>query len=304
VTLPPDGTCRLAGVVLTYNEENNLPACLASLRGLVSPLLVVDSGSSDRTVEIARAYGAHILSHPFTSHARQWGWALRQLPADVDWVLALDADQYLTEPLRQEIARLFKAPERELRTYAGLYLNRRQIFRGHWIQHGGYYPKYLLKLFRLSAVQIDDRDLMDHHFYVHGRTRKLRSDLVEDNRNEADLGFWLRKHISYARRHAQEELARRIDPEPWVIRPALFGTPDQRVLWLKQRWYALPLYVRPFVYFFFRYVVRLGFLDGKPGFLFHFLQAFWYRLLVDVELEDLLARSAGAGARAGRPATE
>jgi hypothetical protein len=132
----------------------------------------------------------------------------------------------------------------------------------------------------------------------------LRTDLVEDNRNEADLGFWLRKHISYARLHAREELARRLDPEPWVIRPALFGSPDQRVLWLKQRWYTLALYVRPFLYFFVRYVVQLGFLDGRPGFLFHFLQAFWYRLLVDVELEDLLARSAGVVARAGRPATE
>lgn len=290
---PPVQGRSPAGVVLSYNEELNLPACLQSLRGLASPVVVVDSGSTDSTRQTAEAYGAIVLDHPFEGHAAQWKWALDQLPASVEWVLALDADQYLTPALHDEISLMFGDEFGVPEGLAGCYLNRRQIFRGHWIRHGGYYPKYLMKLFRRSAARIDDRDLMDHHFYVDGPTRKLNGDLVEDNRNEARLEFWLGKHIRYAKVHAREELARRADASPWLIKPSLFGSPDQRVIWLKQRWYRLPLYVRPFLYFGFRYLLQLGFLDGKTGFLFHFLQAFWYRLLVDVELDDLLnARNA------------
>lgn len=276
------------GVVLTYNEEENLAECLASMQGVVSGIYVVDSGSDDRTLAIARQYGAQVLMHPFSSHAEQWRWALSQLPSDKDWVLALDADQRLSYELRGDLARWFENGIGRAAAFSGFYLNRRQIFRGHWIRHGGYYPKYLLKLFRRSEVNIDERDLMDHHFYVRGRVAKLRGDLVEDNKKESDISFWIRKHVAYAELHAREELIRRNAALRWVIEPALFGTPDQRVLWFKERWYRLPLYVRPFLYFLFRYFVQLGFLDGKEGFVFHFLQAFWYRLLVDVQLETLI----------------
>lgn len=278
---------RLAGVVLTYNEQENLPACLASLRDLVAPLLVVDSGSDDRTVDIARAAGAAIFQHPFTSHAEQWQWALAQLPAEVEWVLAIDADQFLTAALRAEISVLFNGTTANLNDFSGFYVKRRQMFRGRWISHGGYYPKYLMKLFRVADVIFDERDLMDHHFYVRGRVGKLTADLVENNKKETDISFWIRKHVHYAELHAREELMRRSGTRRWVIQPDLFGTPDQRVLWFKERWYRMPLYVRPFLYFIFRYVVQMGFLDGKEGFLFHFLQAFWYRLLVDIQLESL-----------------
>src|SRR5206468_4406384 len=106
----------------------------------------------------------------------------------------------------------------------------------------------------------------------------------EDNENERDLTFWLEKHLRYAPVHAAEELARRRSIDAWAIRPAFFGTPDQRVVWLKQRWYRMPLYVRPFVYFAFRYFLQLGVLDGREGLVFHFLQALWYRLLIDIYL--------------------
>jgi glycosyltransferase involved in cell wall biosynthesis len=277
----------LTVVVLTLNEEPNLPACLESVRGVASTVLVVDSGSTDGTIAVANAFGARVLSHAFESHAEQWSWALDQLDPAAEWVLGLDADQRLSPELRLELSRLFSQPGR-LYDYDGFYLNRRQIFRGRWIRHGGYYPKYLLKLFRRTKVRLDARDLMDHHFYVAGPVGRLAGDLIEDNRKEADLTFWISKHIRYAELHAREEFARRQDPEPWLIRPTLFGTPDQRVVWLKQLWQRMPLFVRPLVYFVYRYIVRRGFLDGKQGFIFHFLQAFWYRLLVDIHLDDLL----------------
>lgn len=279
---------RLATVILTFNEEVNLPGCLVSLRGLPHKLFVVDSGSTDATRNIADTYGASVLSHPFQSHARQWAWALQQLESDADWILGLDADQRLSDELRMEITRLFvDGSDDTLSETDGFYVNRRQIFRGQWIRHGGYYPKSLLKLFKLRHVKLDERDLMDHHFYISGRVGRLRGDLIEDNAKESDIGFWITKHVRYADLHAREELERRREGGAWMIRPALFGTPDQRVVFLKGVWFRMPLYFRPFGYFIYRYFIRRGFLDGKQGFIFHFLHSFWYRLLVDIRIDDL-----------------
>jgi glycosyltransferase involved in cell wall biosynthesis len=277
----------LAVVVLTYNEESNLPTCLTSLRGLPHALTIVDSGSTDRTLAIAAEHGARTFTHPFESHAQQWRWAIQQVEPTFEWVLGLDADQSLSSELQSELVELFTSGGDRLAPYVGFYLNRRQIFRGQWIRHGGYYPKYLLKLFRRGRVVIDDRDLIDHHFYVAGPTTKLRGDLIEDNRKEADITFWISKHVRYANLHAREELARRSASQPWLVQPALFGTPDERVVWLKRLWYRMPLYARPCLYFVYRYLFRRGFLDGKQGFIFHFLQSFWYRLLVDIHVDDL-----------------
>jgi hypothetical protein len=129
---------------------------------------------------------------------------------------------------------------------------------------------------------------MDHHFYVPGKVRKLRFDIVEDNQKEIDISTWIEKHNRYARLHAKEEFLRRREMHAWPIQPQLFGSPDQVVVWLKVRWYHIPLYFRPFLYFLYRYIVRLGFLDGKQGFIFHFFQGCWYRLLIDIHLDELL----------------
>ena len=292
----------LTVMVLTYNEERNLVACLESVAGWAGEIFVVDSGSTDRTVAIAERYGARVVTHPFESHAKQWNWALRHLSFAYEWILGLDADQRVTSELREELCALFGVgPEgvgrsARLEGVHGFYIKRRQIFRGTWIRHGGYYPKYLLKLFRHEQGWSDEKELVDHHFYVSGKSARLNADLLEDNQNEADILLWLQKHLGYAARQAREELLRQQDVPIWNIRPSLFGTPDQRTLWLKRLWYRLPLYVRPCLYFFYRYVLRLGFLDGKQGVLFHFLQGFWYRLLVDMVLDDLRhGRESGVG---------
>ena len=271
-------------VVLTFNEERNLPACLKSLANFAAEIFVVDSGSTDRTVSIAREFGAEVVTHPFVSHTRQWQWALATLPIRSAWVLAVDADQSLTSELRASIAAALSAPGRTTGP-AGFYLNRRQVFRGRWIRHGGYYPKYLLKLFRRDAVKLDENDLVDHHFYVTGATANLEGDLIEDNENENEIAVWIAKHNRYAVLQARDEQAR-------VVRVpfgAAFGSPDDRTRLRKRVWHGFPLYIRPFGYFFYRYILRLGFLDGKEGFIFHFMQAFWYRLLVDINRDELRA---------------
>jgi len=282
---------QLTVVILAYNEELNLPACLDSLDGLDCEVIVVDSGSTDRTVSIARERGARVLSHPFESHVKQWHWSLQNVPSQAPWLFGLDADQRLTPDLREELVNLFSDGGARLDGIDGFYVKRRQVFRGHWIKHGGYYPKYLLKLFRSCAVYLDERDLMDHHFYVKGRVARLRGDLVEANLKEDEIGFWIDKHNRYAVLHAREELVKRTAGERRPIQPSLIGDPDQRTLFLKLVWYRLPLYVRPLLYFVYRYLFRLGFLDGKQGFIFHVLQGFWYRLLVDINIDQM--RGAG-----------
>jgi len=274
----------ISSVVLTYNEQANLAPCMESLVGWASELFVVDSGSTDGTRHIAERYGAHVIEHPFETHARQWQWALTHVPFQHAWILALDADQRLTSELKQEIDALFRGEADRLRGIDGIYLNRRQIFRGRWIRHGGYYPKYLLKLFRRDRVHVDERELIDHHFYVSGRTRTLRHDLIEENLKESDIRFWIEKHNRYAALQARVDA---FGPSDRAVAPRMFGTPDERTAGLKLAWDRLPLYLRPFLYFCYRYVVRLGFLDGKQGFVFHVLQAFWYRLLIDIHLDDL-----------------
>jgi len=285
-------------VILTHNEELNLEQCLASISGLPDDLFIVDSGSTDGTLDVARRHGAQIFRNPFVNHVKQGQWALANLPLKTAWVLALDADQSVTPELRQDILQKLPAwigPGSPV----GAYVNRRQVFRGRWIRHGGYYPKYLLKLFRRDMVSLDEADLVDHHFIVSGPTVILQGDLIEDNRNEAAISVWIAKHNRYAVLQAQDEEVR------WTSSAAprgrLAGTPDERTIWMKRLWNRMPLFARPFGYFLYRYVFRLGFLDGKEGFVFHFMQAFWYRLLIDINRDD--RRSAASAQASAQPGT-
>jgi hypothetical protein len=191
----------------------------------------------------------------------------------------LDADQQMMPELTEEIRELFKNKEP---SFAGYYVKRRMFFLGKWIRHGGYYPLYLLKLFRKDAVFIDEGELMDHHFYVHGETTRLQHDLIEANQNET-LAFWLNKHIRYAHLQAREQLeqTRKISGHA-----NLLGNQDERRQFLKNGWEKMPLFIRPFIYFLYRYFFQLGFLDGRTGLIFHLLQAFWYRFIVDAKIYE------------------
>jgi glycosyltransferase involved in cell wall biosynthesis len=282
-------------VVLTRNEERNLRACLDSVRGWTQAVFVVDSGSSDLTVTIAEGAGARVVSHAFETHTRQWRWALETLPIETEWVLALDADQRVTPELRAAIVAALTPPASN--DAAGYFLNRRQIFRGRWIRHGGYYPKYLLKMFRRGAASLDERDLVDHHFLVAGPVRRLAGDLIEDNQNEAAIADWTAKHNRYAVLQARQEVLARLEGER-VPASALLGHADARTRWLKRQWARLPLFVRPCLYVGYRYILRGGFLDGREGFVFHVLQGFWYRLLVDINISE----QTGATVREPAPA--
>lgn len=279
-------------IVTTRNEEQNIESCLLSARGLMDQIIVVDSESADDTVRIASRH-AEVVSLPY-DHTKiiPWiyQWALDNLEIRNEWVMILEADQRLTEELKAELAALFsrgRIPE------SGFYVRRRQVFRGRPLRFGGYGSKYMLKLFRRDAGQLDAEET-DTRVYVKGSVGRLSSPIIEENRKEDEILFYLQKHLRYAEVFAREELLRRREKGNWKTAPALFGTPDQRVLWMKNLYFRLPLYVRPFLYFFYRYVILLGFLDGKTGSVFHFLQAFWFRLVMDIRIEELLKAAEAA----------
>lgn len=280
----------LTVILVTRNEEKNLERTLASVRSLADQILVVDSESTDRTVEIAGRFADEVRSLPY-DHSRiiPWifQWALDHLAIRNDWVLLLEADQALSAMLRDEIAALLRKGEiRE----SGFYIRRRQIFRGKEIRFGGYGSKYLLKLFRRHRGELDPLE-QDTRVYVRGEVGRLANPLEEWNRKEDAILFYLEKHLRYAEAFAREEVARRRGGLSFKLTPRLFGTPDERTLWLKRLYYRLPLFLRPALYFLYRYILLLGFLDGGNGFVFHFLQAFWFRLVIDIRVDELLHSS-------------
>jgi glycosyltransferase involved in cell wall biosynthesis len=275
----------ISAVVLTHNEERNIEDCLKSVCGWIDDIFVVDSGSTDGTLAIVKRYTNKVYFHPFQTHSKQWKWALQNTPTRNKWILGIDADQRITEELAHEMVNIFSNVEK-MRNVDGFYLNRKQYFMERWIKHGGYYPRYLLKLFRKDKVIVDVNELMDHHFYVQGKTAKFKGAFIEENKNET-LDFWSMKHIKYASLQAQGEVGG-LDTK--IIKPSLFGNWDQRRLLMKNIWIRLPLFIRPFIYFLYRYFFRLGFLDGKEGLIFHYLQGFWYRFLVDAKIYEYKKR--------------
>ena len=269
----------LSAIVLTYNEEVNLPACLESLSGLDCELFIVDSGSTDRTLEIARAGGAKIFEHPFENYAAQRNWAQQNLPLRAAWVLHLDADERLTPALIAEINSKLAEPAVAVN---GFLLRKRTIFMGRWIRHGGHYPSYHLRLFRKDQGACEDR-LYDQHFVIEGAVAALAGDYLDVV--ASSVHTWTLRHARWARLEAREMMSppsegRRVKSDPR-------GSPIERKRWLREGVYArAPLFVRPFLYWLYRYVLRLGFLDGIEGLIFHFLQGCWYRFLIDCEIRE------------------
>jgi glycosyltransferase involved in cell wall biosynthesis len=269
------GAAPVAAVVLTHNEEKNLPECLRSLQGWVQELFVVDSGSTDRTVAIARA-SARVFEHPFEHYGAQRNWAIDHLPITAPWTLHVDADERITPELRASIASALAAESVTARL-DGFLVSRRTMFMGRWIKHGGHYPAWHLRLMRTGVGRCEDR-LYDQHFYVPGAVRKLQGDLIDTL--TPDVATFTARHLRWAALEAAEHDAPLGTEGRIRGRLGTENAIEQR-RWLRD-WYArLPLFVRPTAYFLYRYFVRLGFLDGRAGLVFHVLQGFWFRFLVD-----------------------
>ena len=274
---------NVTAVILTFNEEQHLARCIASVQAVATNVVVVDCYSTDATLDIARAHGARVLQHAWVNHAAQFNWALTQLGADTEWVLRIDADEVLTPVLIEEIRTRLPGIGPEI---DGVYWGRRMTFQGRLIRHGGVFPVRVLRLFRHGRGQCENR-WMDEHIKVAGPTADFAGEMIDDNLNS--LTWWTDKHNRYASREAVDllNLEYRFMPHDSVA--SLRGGKQAGVKrWLKERVYArLPGGLRAFAYFFYRYVLRLGFLDGQAGTAFHFLQGFWYRYLVDAKVVEV-----------------
>jgi glycosyltransferase involved in cell wall biosynthesis len=266
--------------VLTYNEACNLEVALQSVAGWAAQTFVLDSLSTDGTVAIATRYGCHVSQRRFDDYARQRNYALEHFPITSEWILFLDADEWLPEPIKQEIASRIRGNPVE----NGFYLNRRFIWMGKWIRRG-YYPSWILRLFRYGKARCEDRGI-NEQMIVEGGVGYLENDFVHEDHK--GVGDWIVKHNAYATREAGELLRKPSDDGYQEIEAKFFGSQPQRKRWIRQRiWNRLPPLVRPFFYFIHRYVVAGGFLDGRAAFVYHFLHALWYPFLIDVKYLEM-----------------
>ena len=268
-------------MILTYNSESSIGDTLASIGPLSDDIHVVDSFSTDRTVEIARSYGANVVEHSFETYGVQRNWAIASLPLKYNWQLHLDADERLTLELRDEIRSLH-----EETGITGFYLRRLMYFLGHPIRHGGLCPTWHLRLFRTGVGMCETRKY-DQHFYIRtGGTRKLKGWMIDDL--QMPLSEWTIRHNRWSDTEVEEQT--NMSTEDRIV-GKLTGDLIQRKKFLREQYNACPLFLRPFGLFFYRYVIRLGFLDGRVGFVFYVLQTFWFRFLIDSKLfERHLAR--------------
>ena len=273
-------------IILTYNEEVHLGRLLQSISDLDAQIFILDSGSTDKTIETGQQYGAVFLEHAFENHPRQWDYALKNFPVKTPWVICLDADQEVTPELKN---RLISFRDQDHADINGIYFNRKNFFKGRWIKYGGYYPFYLLKMFRYGVGYSDINENMDHRFIVPGKLEIWKDGIIkEENLKENNIRFWIDKHNRYSDLLALEEVERMKQMRTQTIKPRFWGSPDERTAWRKQIWWKLPRYVRPTIYFTQRIIFQLGILDGRTGIIFHFLQGFWFRLIVDIKIDEII----------------
>jgi glycosyltransferase involved in cell wall biosynthesis len=277
-------------IILTHNESRHIERCLRSLLPLTDKIFIVDSFSTDNTVELATGLGATVVQNPWVSYAFQFNFGIRHNPFPTQWLMRMDADEYLTQELVEELQQNLPAIPEQV---SGFYVKRRVYFMDQWIRHGGYYPTWLLRVWRRGLGTCEELWMDEHISLRSGETRQLRHDLVDHNLN--NLTWWTQKHNNYAIREVIDLLNIKytFDEKETVV-PAFWGTQEQRKRYLKVRYASLPLFTRPVLYFLYRYFVKLGFLDGRKGLIWHFLQGFWYRFLVDAKLYEVYQR-AGKG---------
>lgn len=266
----------LAAIILTKNEERNIRRCLESIRGFARRCIVVDSGSTDATVRIARELGAEVLVHPFENYARQFNWALENAGITNQWVLRLDADEAFPAALCARLEALLA--EEEKGDVNGVLMESNFYFLGKLIRHGGP-KKRKIMIFRRGFGRIEDRR-MDEHTVVDGRVVEVSERF--DHYDFKDLDSWISKMNWYATREMQDYFE--------SLEGAGEAMSEKRLAALRKKkfgfYYRLPLFLRCWMLFVYNYIFRLGFLDGREGFIYHWMYQRWYRTLVDAKIYE------------------
>jgi glycosyltransferase involved in cell wall biosynthesis len=274
----------VAVIVLTQDEESNIEACLRTIVDWAGAVFVVDSGSTDHTLEMVAKYTANVVQHPFENYSRQRNWAQNNLPLTYDWVFHVDADERVTPELVDGLRRFF-AGEAQTHRADGVLVRRRIQFMGRFITHGGIYPTYHCRIYRKERGRCEERDY-DQHFLVDGPTAIIEADLIEVT--ASSLFAWTAKHNRWAQMEAHHLLHTSHHQSTDMVKASATGSPIQRRRWLRASVFERgPLFLRAFLYFLVRYVIRAGFLDGVPGLIYHVLHGFWFRFYTDACLYEL-----------------
>jgi glycosyltransferase involved in cell wall biosynthesis len=261
-------------ILLSFNSQETLGATLSSARLVSDEMFVVDSYSSDGTVDLARSLGAKVIQHPFDHYGAQRNWAIDNLPITRPWQLHLDADEVMDSELVAAIQSLPDEPE-----HSGYFLRRYVRFLGRVLRHGGMSPTWHLRLFRTGVGRCEDRKYDQHYLLQRGSYGKLAGAMIDDHR--LPLTEWTTRQNRWsddevAEQDAQES-AGRLQPDPR-------GNPAQRKRFLREKYNHLPLFTRSFALFAYRFIFRLGILDGIEGFIFWVLQTFWAHFLIDAKI--------------------
>ena len=269
----------LTAIILTKNEELNIKKCIDSIRTVASRIVVIDSYSTDKTAELAESLGAEVVQHAFKNHATQFNWAIENVGISTRWVMKLDADEVFTPELAKETEeKLDKLPP----TVNGIILRRRVYFMGRWLRHGGKYPELLLRIFRFGHGMSEMKHMDEHLMITDGEIVTFDHDFSDNN--SKSLEWWINKHNWYSNKEVYEQQIKASDT-------GIEGTAQSRQARAKRfvknhGYYSLPRFFRAHLYFFYRYYIRLGFLDGTEGRIYTFLQAYWYRYLVDAKMYE------------------
>ena len=278
---------KISFVILTFNEEKHIERCIRSMATFAKEIWVIDSYSTDHTLEIAERLGAKTIKHPFENQAQQFNWAIKNCDIQGDWIWRVDADEYISEECGRKVTDAIEHCESDVN---GIYVNKAIVFQGRKLKHGGWYPAPQIKIIRKGFGESENKVMDEHLIVTSGKTIYVDGDQTDENLN--DLTWWSDKHNKYASREAINMLMMQyeMDADSEGVAAKIFGNDAERKRWLKIRYARMPLFLRPFLYFFIRYVLKLGFLDGKQGFIWYILQGFWYRFLVDAKIYEIKKR--------------
>lgn len=277
----------ITAIILTKNEEINIGDCIKSIKGIVKRIVVIDSFSTDKTVEIAEKYGAEVYQHPFENYAKQYMYGVETADADTVWTLRIDADERLTPESAAELKKLCN--ENMNTDAAGIVLRFKKNFLGKDLYHGGVYPWKKMNCYKTKLGKIEDRKMDEHIILSAGTVVEMKHDSLHFDFK--DIEYFVNKHNWYSSRET-------VDYFENIEKQKSKHELDLKTWFKMNVYYKLPLGARAHIYYLYRYYFRLGFLDGKEGKIYTFLQAYWYRYLVDAkiyECEKMNMRYRGSG---------
>jgi glycosyltransferase involved in cell wall biosynthesis len=267
-------------IIPVKNEEINLPYALASVMEWADKVWVIDCGSSDRTIEIAKEAGAFVVEQEWLGYAKQKNWALDNIDLQADWIFFLDADEAILPELKEELESIASLQVDEVKESA-FNINRYFIFLGKRIRHCGYYPSWNVRFFKRDKARYEEREVHEH-MVVEGITGSLKGHMEHWDRR--GLEPYMAKHNHYSTLEAKEIL-RQSKTANETIDASLLGTAQQRRRWIKRHIYP-KLPARWLFRFFWMYILRFGFLDGITGLRFClFISS--YELLITLKTVEL-----------------